>query len=133
MAGAVTDPALSYAGSGAVTANRFVKLTGDQTVVQNDVDGGKCLGVANSDIKTSNVNGTNEVTVGKVIGVWAPDDVVWVECGEALTRGVEVESDNVGRANAAETASWVLGTCLKGTANAGELALVQLGTPYVKP
>ena len=127
MAGADTGILeLPYEATAAIVDKRFVKLSGDQTIVQCGVAGELALGVAKTPISTSNFQGTNEVTAGKGTAVQILG-VAWVEAGAAVSRGAEVTTDTSGRAVTAATTNRVLGYCLKGTTTgAGDWILVLL-------
>jgi hypothetical protein len=127
MQGEVTGiEELSYQTSAAVRMNRFVDLSGDQTVAEAGA-GALVLGVAKGSTSTSNFQGVNEVTAGKQIAVQV-HGVAMVVAGAAVTRGVEVMSDSTGRAIAWVGASTnrAVGRALRAAAAAGDLIPIQL-------
>ncbi len=126
MAGAQTGVLeLPYQASAAIIKNRFVKLSGDQTVAQVAASNDLVLGVATIDISTSNFQGVNEVTAGKATAVRVLG-VAWVEAGAAVTRGDIIMPDTVGRAITRTATNRPCGIALKAASAAGELIPVLL-------
>lgn len=115
-----------YQAGGALTKHRFVKISGNQTVVQTAASTDRSLGVVNVDVSAG------EATLGKSFDVHV-HGVPWVEAGAAVTQGGRVMSDSSGRAiNAATATNIPTGVALKAAANAGDLIPVLL-TPGMPP
>lgn len=120
MAGAITDIlAPSYQASAAIVKNRFVKITGNQTVAPIAAVTDKALGVASVDISTA------EAALGKTCHVDCLG-IVWVEAAAAITQLDFVAPSANGRAQTAVTTQFVAGTALKAAAAAGDLIPVLL-------
>ena len=127
MPGANTIQNVPFKSSGAaIRALRFVAQVGDETCKEADTLGMACCGVAQAAIANPNANGQNEITQPKAIAVMQNGNS-WVVAGAALaTRGVQITTDNQGRAVAAATTNIVLGTLLSTAGAAGDLVLVAL-------
>jgi len=111
-------------------ANRFLKVSGVNTVTFQATAGGQCIGVS-SDVVPSTVGAPVTVIIA---------GVARVEAGAAVTAGDNVKSDTVGRAITAQAAytktddagaaedalvgSFVQGVALETAANAGEFIRV---------
>lgn len=120
MAGAITGISeLSYGASGAIVANRFAKVTAEQTVLTCSVSGEEAVGVAKNDISAA------EATAGKLTAVQELG-IAWVEAAAAIALNAQVMTSANGRATTATTGLTVLGICRKACSNAGELCLVDL-------
>lgn len=115
-----------YQAGAALIKNRFVKITGNQTVIAAAASTDRCIGVGLSDISTTEAASGKTATVA-VLGV------AWVEAGAAVTINTRVMADTVGRAITAVTATNVpTGQALKAAAAAGDLIPVLL-TPGMPP
>lgn len=120
MAGADTGILdLPYLANAALTANRFVKLAGDEKVDPIAAITDWALGVG-----TVNVSAT-EATDGKGTRVIC-EGVAWVEAAAAITRGALVAPSANGRAQTAVSTQFVRGRALKAAAAAGDLIPVLL-------
>lgn len=121
----ILDP--PYGASAAIVKNRFVKLSGNQTVAQAAASTDRSIGVANVDISAA------EATAGKTTAVHvlgAP----FVEAAAAISQGARVMSDAAGKATTATGAGNVpLGIALKAAAANGDLIPVLLtpGLPVI--
>lgn len=122
MAGADTVLDLPYQASAAVTKNRWVKLSGNQTVAPAAAVTDICLGIATVDVSTPEAASGKTLSV-KVLGV------AWVEAAAAITQGVKVGPSINGRAQTAVTTQVVHGIALKAAAAAGDLIPVLLCVP----
>lgn len=120
MAGAQKVLGLPYAASGAITVNRFVKITGDQTVGAVTGITDKVIGVAETSVTA------DEATNGKTLAVQAAPSIAWVEAAAAITRDDFVAPSANGRAQTAVSTQFVCGRAMKAAANAGDLIPVQL-------
>jgi hypothetical protein len=130
MAGAFRLLEASFAPSDEIIANRFVKLTAEDTVETNDTNGAWCPGVALSDVSTSNEFGIDEVTNGKMTAVQM-EGVAWVETLADLTGSIgdPVASENDGTVISAGTCDQILGRLMSegdGSGATSVLVLVKL-------
>lgn len=112
--------------SAAVTRDRFVTQTGNQTVAQTGTAGQRTLGVAQLSISTT------EATAGKSCAVQVLG-VALVEAGAAVARGDRVTTDATARAITAGAAQVPAGVALKAATAAGQKIGVLLtpGLPAV--
>ena len=114
----ILDP--GYGASAAIVKNRFVKLTGAQTVGPISVSTQRALGVANVDISAG------EAAAGKTTAVHVLG-IAFVEAGAAVAIEARVMPDTLGRAITAATATNIpCGVALKAAAAAGDLIPVLL-------
>ncbi len=138
MAGANTGLLeLPYQASATVTKQRFVVLTGNQTVARASVLGSEVLGVAKvsvQDLSTAPylAGGPhyNEITAGKGSAVQILG-VAHVEASAPISRGANVATAADGRSVTAAVGNKVAGKALTPAAAAGDLhtvLLAQYGT-----
>lgn len=119
MAGAQKDLSVPYQFSATTAKQRFVKLTGDQTVAQ-------CAAITDVVVGVCEVGATAaEVTLGKG-GSIIVDGVAWVEAEAAITRGAFVGPSTSGRAQTAVSTQFIAGRALKAAAAAGDYIPVLL-------
>lgn len=119
MAGADTILDLPYQASAAVVKNRFVKLSGNQTVAPIAAVTDKALGVVQVDISTT------EAAQGKTGAVMVLG-VSWVEAAAAITINDSVSPSANGRAQTTVATQFPAGRALKAAAAAGDLIPVLL-------
>jgi hypothetical protein len=124
LAGAVTVMNLPYECSAAVTKNRFVKLSGNQTVAPVAAVTDTALGVVLVDVSAA------EFAVGKQAAV-AVLGVAWVEAAAAISQGAFVAPSANGRAQTAVATQFGMGIALKAAAAAGDLIPVLI-LPYLR-
>jgi len=125
MAGAETGVLeLPYQASAALTKNRFVKISGNQTVAPAAAITDTCLGVVAVDVSAA------EFAQGKSFSVTVLG-VAWVEASAAITQGAFVATSANGRAQTAASTQYGMGVALKAAANAGDLIPVLL-LPYLR-
>jgi Uncharacterized conserved protein (DUF2190) len=119
-------PNVPMQASAAVTRDRFVTQTGDQTCARTGVAGQRALGVAQLSIDAA------EAALGKAVGVQVLG-IAMVEASAAIARNDRVSSTNDGRAKVAVATEVPLGFALTAAAGAGELIAVFLtpGMPVV--
>lgn len=113
-----------YDAGGAITKKRFVKLSGEQQVVQCSVAGEAAIGVSMFSVSVAEIakgKGASVLEMGRAI----------VEAGAAISVGAKVATDNVGRAVTAATGNNVLGICEKGAGGAGSECTVRLNAPPI--
>ena len=122
MAGAATGILeLPYNCDTAVVKNRFVKLTGDQSVSAIAAVTDIALGVARVDVSAAEILAPSaKGTDVQVLGV------AWVEAAAAITRGNFVGPSINGRAQTCVATQFPAGIALKAAANAGDWILVLL-------
>lgn len=99
--------------SAAVTRDRFVTQTGNQTVAQTGVAGQRAIGVAQLDISAT------EATNGKSCAVQVLG-VALVAAGAAVARGDRVTTDATGRAITVGATQIPLGIAMKAAGAAGD-------------
>lgn len=118
----------SFAG-GAITAGRFVRITGKNAAGAYDARhctaGQKASGVAERSVpapasgaKPNNNNGTN---IGR------PGQIAYVEAGAAVAALANVSSDGTGRAITAVSTHTINGQAITAAAQAGDIIEVDLG------
>lgn len=108
-----------YDAGGAITKKRFVKISGEQQVVQCSVAGEAALGVSLFSVSAAEIlkgKGASVLEMGRAI----------VEAGAAITVGAKIATDNQGRAITAVSTNNVLGICEKGASGAGNECTVRL-------
>jgi hypothetical protein len=127
MPGQATIQNVSYKSSGAaIRNNRFVVQVAAETCKEADTAGMACDGVSQGFIANPNANGVNEITLPKAIPVM-DRGIAWVVAGAALaTIGVQIATDNQGRAVAAVSTNVVVGVLRSVSGAAGDLVLVDL-------
>jgi Uncharacterized conserved protein (DUF2190) len=108
-----------YDAGGAITKKRFVKLSGEQQVVQCAVAGELAIGVSLFSVSAAEIlkgKGASVLEMGRAI----------VEAGAAISVGAKVATDNQGRAVTSAAGNTVLGVCEKGAGAAGSECTVRL-------
>jgi Uncharacterized conserved protein (DUF2190) len=113
-----------YQASAALVRNRFVKISGNQTVAPVAAVTDAAIGVNSVDVSTT------EATSGKTVDVHILG-VAFVEAAAAITIGAFVAPSANGQAQTAVSTQFGMGVALKAATNAGDIIPVLL-MPYLR-
>ena len=117
------DAAKGKNAGGPITRYRFVKLdpnvSDGETVIQCDVSGEGAFGVALFSVSTAEIargKGASVITDGRMI----------MESAEVINVGDPISTDNVGRAQVANSGDQILGFCDEPSSGAGNQCSINL-------